>query len=257
MTQGRTAYTKQILPDERTRMSAFPTFPTLCLMVCGGAVTAGTIEGTAAYRERIAVPPDSVLEVSLLDVSRQDVAATVISAQTFPFDRVPFDFELPFDDALIDQRMTYSVSTKVTLDGAVLFRSTTSNPVLTQGAGTDVDIMMEQMQNASAHPEVWTVTELRGRLLVSDTKPTMTFSVDGKIGGTTGCNRYFGQVEKTETDMVFGDAIGATRMACPPPYDSIERDFFDALPDVVTYVVTGNQMALVNSAGVTVVRLSR
>ncbi|WP_146344716.1 YbaY family lipoprotein [Phaeobacter marinintestinus] len=238
-------------------MPVLRTLMVLCLTITSTAAWAGVIQGSASYRERIAVPPDATLDVSLVDVSRQDVAATIVSTQTYALDRVPYDFELPFDDGLIDSRLTYSISAKVMQNGVVLYRSTSAYPVLTRGAGAKVDIMMERMQQAKAGPEIWTVVELRGRLLITDRLPTLEFGPDGKIGGTAGCNRYFGQVEKTQTDMTFGEAIGATRMACPPPYDKLERDFFEVLPDVATYVVTGDQMALVNSAGVTVMRLSR
>lgn len=40
------------------------------------------VTGSVAYRERIALPPDAVLEVRLSDVLRQDVAAPVIAETT-------------------------------------------------------------------------------------------------------------------------------------------------------------------------------
>ena len=40
-------------------------------------VWAGTLEGTAAYRERIALPPDAVFEAVLQDISRADAPAVV------------------------------------------------------------------------------------------------------------------------------------------------------------------------------------
>ena len=40
------------------------------------------VTGTVDYRERMALPPDAVVEVRLSDVSRQDVAAPVIAETT-------------------------------------------------------------------------------------------------------------------------------------------------------------------------------
>ena len=36
------------------------------------------VSGTVNYRERMALPPDAVVEVQLLDVSRQDAPATIV-----------------------------------------------------------------------------------------------------------------------------------------------------------------------------------
>ena len=43
-----------------------------------------SIPGTVNYRERVALPPDAVVEVQLFDVSRQDVPSTVITEATLP-----------------------------------------------------------------------------------------------------------------------------------------------------------------------------
>jgi putative lipoprotein len=57
------------------------------------------VSGSVAYRERVALPPDAVVEVKLLDVSRQDAAAPVIADATVrPEGRqVPLPFELRYD----------------------------------------------------------------------------------------------------------------------------------------------------------------
>lgn len=39
---------------------------------------AGTLQGTASYRERIALPPDAVFEAELQDVSRADAAGITL-----------------------------------------------------------------------------------------------------------------------------------------------------------------------------------
>ncbi|MEM9127251.1 MAG: YbaY family lipoprotein, partial [Pseudomonadota bacterium] len=69
--------------------------------VLGGAAIAGTIEGSATYRERIAVPPNATLFVELQDVSLADAPAVTLAAQRYALDGVPAQFELTFDDALI------------------------------------------------------------------------------------------------------------------------------------------------------------
>lgn len=63
-------------------------FVAAVLVAVGSAVCspvwAGTLEGTATYRERIALPPDAIFEVVLQDVSRADAPADVGGARTTP-----------------------------------------------------------------------------------------------------------------------------------------------------------------------------
>jgi copper homeostasis protein (lipoprotein) len=58
-----------------------------CAWAAGTPVWAGTLEGTAAYRERIALPPDAVFEAVLLDVSRADAPASVLGRATTDKDK--------------------------------------------------------------------------------------------------------------------------------------------------------------------------
>ena len=69
------------------------------------------VTGTVAYRERMALPPDAVVEVRLSDVSRQDVAAPVIAETTIlPEGRqVPIPFELRYDPGKIEPNRVYAL----------------------------------------------------------------------------------------------------------------------------------------------------
>lgn len=108
-------------------MSDMTVFRAIVLSIAalfGGAVSAGTISGSVTYLERMAVPQGAVLEVALVDVSRMDVPAETLSVMRYALDRVPFAFSLPYDDALIDERMSYNVQARILAEGRVVFRST-------------------------------------------------------------------------------------------------------------------------------------
>jgi heat shock protein HslJ len=57
--------------------------------------------------------------------------------------------------------------------------------------------------------------------------PTIEFATDGKIGGSGGCNSYFGSYTVNGDEVSFG-AIGSTKMACSEGMDQ-EGQFFAAL----------------------------
>src|SRR3546814_20285397 len=67
--------------------------------------------GRLTYRERIALPPGSVAEVTLRDVSRADAPSTILARQTIPLEgrQVPVPFDLKVDRAQLQSGMRYSV----------------------------------------------------------------------------------------------------------------------------------------------------
>ena len=100
--------------------------------------TEHVITGQLTYRERIALIPGSMAEVTLIDVSLADAPAKVIAKQQFSADgaQVPFAFELSYDPSQIDARHTYSVSARIEVDGKLRFISDTAYRVITDEAKT-------------------------------------------------------------------------------------------------------------------------
>jgi putative lipoprotein len=112
----------------------------------GGGATA-RVTGTISYRERIALSPGDVIKVQLVDVSRADSPAVLLGEQVFEAgDRqVPFDFEIPYDPAGIDERMSYAVRARIEREGRLLFISDRHYAVITRGAPTRVDLILKSI----------------------------------------------------------------------------------------------------------------
>jgi len=104
-----------------------------------------TVTGSVTYRERIALPPSSVVKVRLVDVSRADAPATLIGEQLIKTagQQVPFPFEIAYDPKRIEERFTYAVQARIEDEGGrLLFISDRHFPVLTRGAGQHVDLVL-------------------------------------------------------------------------------------------------------------------
>jgi heat shock protein HslJ len=86
--------------------------------------------------------------------------------------------------------------------------------------------------------ESWTVTEIAGAATV-DRKPTMTFMLEGKVGGTTSCNRYSAPYRLGGEGLTFGPAI-STKMACQEPVMDQEIMFLQLLARVTRFEVTSD-----------------
>ncbi len=112
-----------------------PAFVRALLVACAWAVCApawaGTLQGTATYRERIALPPDAVFEAVLQDVSRADAPAQELGRATIdPAGNPPFRFEIAYDDAAVQPRRHYVVRATVRHQGRLLFTTDRAYPVL-------------------------------------------------------------------------------------------------------------------------------
>lgn len=116
------------------------------------------ISGTVSYRERIALSPQAVVEISLQDVSRADAPATIIAEQriTNP-GQVPIRFDLTYPSEDIDERMSYAIQARILEGDHLMFINDTHTAVLTGGAGDHVDMMLIRVQApvaaATATPE--------------------------------------------------------------------------------------------------------
>jgi uncharacterized lipoprotein YbaY len=110
------------------------------------ATSKSVVTGAVFYRERIALPPDATVVVKLVDVSRADAPAVVLAEQKIvPEGSVPVAFELEYDPAQIDERMSYAVQARIEAGGGLMFTTTEMIPVITRDSPTeDVQVLVQR-----------------------------------------------------------------------------------------------------------------
>ncbi|OKH40037.1 hypothetical protein NIES2119_03560 [[Phormidium ambiguum] IAM M-71] len=106
-----------------------------------------SVSGTVTYRQRIALPPNALVQVQLQDTSKQDTAAVVIGEQIIPTQgrQVPFPFEINYNSNTINPRNTYTVQARIFVDNKLSFINTNSYPVITNGNPNKVEIVVNQV----------------------------------------------------------------------------------------------------------------
>ena len=118
------------------------------------AAPTATLSVSVFYRERIAMPPNATLIVTLADVSRADApAATVASRRIEEPGNVPIDVEIAYDRSSIDERFTYAVRATIEVDGEMWWTSTEAHHVLTGGAPDHVEVMVFSVTGSSTSHE--------------------------------------------------------------------------------------------------------
>jgi putative lipoprotein len=230
------------------------------LLVQGVFAEVASIQGSATYRERVALPPNAVFEASLQDVSKMDVAADLLAKVRIASPgNPPIKFVIPFDPARIEENRTYSVRAVIRAGNDLLFTSDTMTPVLTRGSGNEISIVMrrageKQVQarsDALLENTAWKLVWLEGRSVsVTDRlrEPYIVLgSKDHRVAGSGGCNRMMGSYKLEGNKLSFG-RMAATMMACPDGMD-VERAFLAGLERVKTWEIWGEQMEFYDSEG--------
>ena len=111
------------------------------------AVSGPNVSGNVLIRQKVALPPDAVLTVTLSDASLADAPSKVLSQKVTRTEgkQAPFSFVLPYNPADIQPNARILLSAAVTLDGKLLFITDTIQVVINHG-GTKADLIMVPVQ---------------------------------------------------------------------------------------------------------------
>lgn len=108
------------------------------------------VQGTVNIRQRIALPPDAILTVTLSDASLADAPSKVISQRAIRTEgqQAPFSFVLPYTADEIQPNARIILSAAITLNGQLLFITDTIHEVINRN-GTGADLLLVPVQNTS------------------------------------------------------------------------------------------------------------
>lgn len=226
-----------------------------------------TITGTAAYRERIALPPGAVLEVELVDIARADAPAERIAATRIEVQgQVPIPFTLEYDPARLRPQGRYALQARLSVNGRLAWRNDRIIPVPPGAPPGPVEIPLVRVRQPASGPapadraalvgHSWVAEDIGGRGVVDRLRTEITFSAEGRAYGSGGCNRFTGGYELDGATLRLGH-MASTQMACVPAAMDQERRFHEALAAVTGWRLDGSILHLTGAAGATLIRLSR
>jgi putative lipoprotein len=205
----------------------------------------GVLRGTVSYQERIALPANASMHVTLSDVSRQDAAAPVIAETRIPSEgkQVPLPFQLRYERAKIQSSGSYAVRATIESAGQIWFTTDTVSRVLTQGHPAEVNLMLvRQMAQRGLMGTTWRLDSLAGEAVLPGVQATLVIQ-EGKASGRGSCNSFFGPVTIDGEKISFG-ALGSTRMACPEAVSSQEAKYLEALRGAERFTLEGSTLSI-------------
>lgn len=101
--------------------------PVLLAMACavGATAGAGSLHGTAMYRERIAAPANAIFEARLQSIQADGTPGQIVSrAALNPAGQTPFRFEIVYDDSALKPTQRYRITTVLRMHDQALFTGT-------------------------------------------------------------------------------------------------------------------------------------
>lgn len=149
-------------PNIGSGISILPRFGLVMFLgLIANTATAQTIQGSATYRERMALPPTAVFEAALEDVSRADAPAeTIARTRIASPGNPPIAFTIAYDPAKILPDHRYVVRARILLEDKLLFASDTATPVITRGSPTSVSILLRRVGAGQTAPPLMPAPDL-------------------------------------------------------------------------------------------------
>ncbi|MCM2678811.1 YbaY family lipoprotein [Echinimonas agarilytica] len=177
------------------------------------------ISGEVLYRERIAMPPESVVRVTLEDVSLADAPSTLVANTTILMGnrQVPVPFVLAVKKSKVDARHRYSIRATISANNQLQFTTTRHygvNPM--QPSSHSV-----MLQKVSPAKQVQTSQDMvfKGQLpsatnVVQQTlilKPDNTYRLASSFEGKPDIPAEFGSWKKVGPQLILGQGDGKSR----------------------------------------------
>lgn len=254
----------------------FPKFVRIGLAMLGLALLTNAamaedvvFTGEVTYRERIALPADAQLWVTLVSLS-DGKAVVSAAASVSTRGQVPLQFTLNVRSQVIADGRAYGLTAEIRSQGRIMFRSTEPVHVDTGAPAPTRILVSVALDPPHDAPEpvppvdapnplldtIWRVTSIGGDPVMPATAPTLSIAADLRAGGHGGCNNYFTEASFIEAPLSFGPVAG-TRMACAPDVMAQETRFFAALGAIAGYELAGDALKLFDAAGIALVGLVR
>jgi putative lipoprotein len=185
-----------------------------------------TVTGTVAYLERMALPTNSVITVTLNDVSKADTPAEKIAEQIIQSEgaQVPFSYELTYNPKTINPVNTYAISAKITVLEKTWWQTDMAVPVITDTSATTsgINLILKRVPDNYSEPVAIPTAKLEGTMFTlisyNDIPASLNNTVlfnDGKVHAKF-CNTLNG--EYTQEGFVLNSPnMISTMMFCESP----------------------------------------
>ena len=114
------------------------------------AITQPNVSGTVWIRQKVALPPDAVLTVTVSDATMADAPSKIIALKAVRTEgkQSPFSFVLPFNPADVQPNARILLSAAISINDKVVFITDSVKPIINQG-GTKAELTLVPVQQTA------------------------------------------------------------------------------------------------------------
>lgn len=210
-----------------------------------------SIKGKLAYRERIALPPNSVAHITVRDISQADRKAPLVADKTLHLgdQQVPIPFEMPVSRADLETHRRYSLSATIkNADGRLLWTTDTAHRIDRDKPVNDLGML--RLVRAGTDSRLtgteWVVENIASGGIIDSSRATLNFGPDGQLSGRASCNTYHGHYELTGQQLEVS-RLAITMMACAPALNKQERRFTRILQNANGFEISDKGKLIIHS----------
>lgn len=232
------------------------------LLLCAAPASAETltIAGEVTYLERIALPSNGTLRISLVDLQSPQQARVRADGAIATPGQVPLSFRFNLDDKVIAADRHYGIRAEILTGQQVLFRNAEPVPV-DLAAAQDLQVLVQlvgetvapRVDTAPLLAQTWTAIEIGG-LAVAPDESSFSIGPDLRVGGRGFCNSYFSQAALDGARLSLAP-VASTKMACSESVMAQEAVFFSALAATRGWRIAEARLELLGSDGDVLMRL--
>lgn len=213
------------------------------------------ISGEITYRERIKLPDNAKLTVSLIDNEKNVIAEMTTEALSSP----PWPYTLTVAPSVIQPEKDYQLISQVDVLGTSKFMTIT--PLAALNINTEpkkVNIVLRAAPVATLFEQIWQLIEINAEPVknTANNPPTLLFDKKAqRVAGFAGCNRFSGGYTHSGNQLGFG-LLMSTQMACNDP-DNTEINYLQTLAKVISYKVLANELQLLDQHNSVILRFNK
>ncbi len=219
------------------------------------------------YRERMLLPENAQLTLTLADVALADAPSKTIASKTVTLTNTPpWVLDLNYDPAALTEQGSYVLQARIEVDGQLMFINTTSTPAFAEQDNAAVNMMLSKVStnkktamvktDASFENTDWKLVELNGKPVITRENAqqvNITFKGEEQgVNGYSGCNHFSGGYKLNGSQITFLPFM-STMMACPD-MDQIEMPFLRTLDNTELYEINGGILSLVDAQSQVIMR---
>jgi putative lipoprotein len=230
--------------------------------IAGSEAMKTTVTGEVYYRPRIALPPGAELSVVLLDKSLDDPLANLFAGTTIPLDgkNVPVPFTFVADQSMMITGDEYEVRAVIrSIEGDIIWRTAEGHTIDLSSSSYDTGKLELKMVDTSANTSsvtlvgsAWTVEDINGGGIIDNSNVTISFTQDGKISGSGGCNFYSGNYEASDKILNVVGGVALTQKACAPALMKQDQKLLTVLQQAQSYSINNDSLTIVSKNGRTI-----